>query len=154
MSTLMRRSKPRLSIASALTAGLLAFIWINSAIPGQTSGELSGFVGKILGAIFPFLSPDSPSGAFLVRKIAHFSEFAALGMSLAWLLGMFLHTRAAGILLPFGCGVGAACVDETIQIFSPGRYCSIVDVTIDSAGALTGVLCLIAFHWFLSKRGK
>lgn len=154
MSTWMRRSRPRLFIAGVLTAGLLAFIWINSAMPAQTSGAFSGFVGRVLGTILPFLSPDTPNGAFLVRKIAHFSEFAALGMSLSWLFGMLLRHRWPGMLLPFGCGVAAACVDEIIQVFSPGRHCSIVDVSIDSAGVLTGVLCLIFFHLLLSKRGK
>ena len=154
MSTIMRRSKPRLVLASTFLAALLAFIWINSAMPGQTSGQLSGFVGKILGAILPFLSPDSPNGAYLVRKIAHFSEFAALGMSLGWLFGMYLRRRWPQMLLPFGCGVAAACIDETIQIFSPGRYCSVVDVCIDSAGVLTGLSFLLLAHWLLSKRGK
>jgi VanZ family protein len=40
------------------------------------------------------------------------------------------------------CGATAACIDETIQIFSPGRYCSIVDVGIDTSGVLTGIIVL------------
>lgn len=154
MSTLMRRSSLRLTISALCLAAVLGFIWINSAMPGQTSGQLSGWVGKLIGTILPFLSPESPHGSYLVRKIAHFSEFAALGMCLGWLSGMLLKKYWPQMLIPFGCGVAAACIDETIQIFSPGRYCSIVDVSIDSAGVLTGLGCLLFAHWMLGKRGK
>lgn len=142
----LKRTKSRVCWAVGLTVCLLAFIWGNSAMPGETSGQLSGWVGQLVQKLFPFLHLDTPEGKHLVRKLAHFSEFAALGCCLGWLLGM-LEKRLWG-LAAFGCGVAAACVDEVIQIFSPGRYCSIVDVGIDSGGVLTGigvlwVLCLI-----------
>ncbi len=149
--TLMRRTKPRLIGCWACLSALLAFIWINSALPGQTSGEWSGLISRILGSIFPFLSPESENGQHLIRKLAHFSEFAALGMCLMWLFGMLLKKRWPGFLLPFACGVAAAAIDETIQIFSPGRYSSIVDVAIDSAGVLTGVGAALALHWIFSR---
>ena len=154
MPALMRRSKWRLVLSGALLTGLLAFIWINSAMPAQTSGQFSGFVGKLLGSILPFLSPDTPDGAFLIRKLAHFSEFAALGASLGWLFGMLLSQPWPGMLIPAGCGIAAACVDESIQHFSPGRYCSALDVCIDSAGVIIGLTFLLTLHWLLSKRGK
>lgn len=149
--TLMRRTKPRLSICCLCLTALLAFIWINSALPGQTSGEFSGLFSKILGTILPFLSPNSKYGPNLIRKIAHFSEFAALGMCLMWLFGMCIQKRWPGMLVPFGCGVAAACIDETIQIFSPGRHCSPIDVTIDSAGVLTGIGFALLIHWLFRR---
>ena len=39
-----------------------------------------------------------------------------------------------------------ACIDECIQIFSPGRNPSLVDVGIDTAGAAVGVVLLLAVY--------
>lgn len=148
---MMRRTKLRLWSCGILLAGILAFIWGNSAMPGEESGALSGWVGQLLQRLLPFLDLESESGMHLLRKAAHFSEFAALGFCLRWLFGMLTNKGWTSLILPFGCGVLAACIDETIQIFSPGRHSSIVDVSIDSAGVLTGVL-LLTLCWYLSQK--
>lgn len=137
----MKRTKKRLALCWVLLVGVLAFIWGNSAMPGETSGALSGWVGEFLSKILPFLATEN--GLHVLRKVAHFSEFAALGMTLGWLFGMTIQRKTLKYVLPLICGIGAACIDETIQIFSPGRYCSSVDVGIDSAGVATGILLLI-----------
>lgn len=138
----MKRTNTRLILCSLALAALLAFIWGNSAMPGQASSQLSGWVGEALCKLLPFLNLDSENGMHLLRKLAHFSEFAALGMVLTWLFGMLLARPMGRYGIPLICGIGAACIDETIQIFSPGRFCSIVDVGIDSCGVLTGIVCL------------
>ena len=135
----MKRTKPRLVTCAILTALLLAFIWGNSLLTGETSGQVSGWVGQVIGTIFPFLSPDTQLGHLVLRKLGHFSEFAALGLCLAWLFGMLMERRVLAVSLPLAGGILAAGIDETIQIFTPGRYSSIVDVTIDTCGALTGI---------------
>ena len=150
----MKRTKIRLILCSAALAGLLAFIWGNSAMPGQTSGQLSGWAGEFLCKLLPFLDLQSERGAHILRKLAHFSEFAALGMTLTWLFGMLLTRPMARLGLPLLCGVCAACIDETIQRFSPGRHCSIVDVGIDSSGVLTGILCLTVLCLLWNKLRK
>ena len=137
----MVRTRNRLVICTVLLMIILAFIWGNSAMPGETSGALSGWVGELLSRFFPFLATEN--GLHILRKLAHFSEFAALGMCLGWLFGMVMERKILKYALPFGCGVAAACIDETIQIFSPGRYCSFIDVGIDSAGVLTGIVLLV-----------
>lgn len=153
----MIRTKKRLTLCVTLLVLLLAFIWGNSLLPGNESGNLSGFVGKILGTLLPFIDFTSGIGSFILRKFAHFSEFAALGMVLCWLFGMTQGQKWLALLLPLICGVAVACVDETIQIFSPGRHCSIVDVGIDSAGVLTGIIILLvltALCHILSKKSR
>ena len=136
----MKKTKKRLILCSALLVAILAFIWGNSALPGETSGALSGWVGQILCKLLPFLTTES--GLHLLRKLAHFSEFAVLGMVLCWLFCMVMERKVGKYLLPLLCGATAACIDESIQIFSPGRYCSIVDVGIDTSGVLTGIIVL------------
>lgn len=135
----MKRSGLRLFLCSAYLTALLAFIWGNSLLPGQQSGELSGFVGDLIKKLLPFLHLD---GMHLLRKAAHFTEFAALGLGFAWLFGMLCKNRLPALGLPLVCGASVAAIDETIQIFSPDRGPSITDVGIDTAGVITGILFL------------
>ena len=44
----MKRTKIRLFLSIAMILGILCFIWGNSLLPGEDSGELSGFVGTLL----------------------------------------------------------------------------------------------------------
>ena len=150
---MMKRTKPRLWISGVLILGILCFIWGNSLLPGESSGELSGFVGRLLLKLFPFLELAGEQGGFLLRKAAHFSEFAALGMSLTWLYGMLSKKRLWALMLPLLCGSCAAAIDETIQLFTPDRGPSIRDVGIDTAGVITGILVLSLLHC-LAKRAK
>lgn len=117
----------------------LAFIWGNSALPGTASGQISGgLLAKIIQA-FPFLK--SMSEVFL-RKLGHFSEFTCLGLLLSWMFSLLGERGFHGIALPLLAGILTACADETIQIFSPGRASSLIDVWIDVSGVCTGILLL------------
>lgn len=151
---MMKRTKPRLWINSGLIIGILCFIWGNSLLPGEDSGNLSGFVGMMLQKLLPFLDLQSEIGLHLLRKAAHFSEFAALGMSLAWLFGMLSKQRLLSLALPLLSGAGAAAIDETIQLFSPNRGPSIKDVGIDTAGVITGIAVLTLLHCLYKRMKK
>ena len=148
---MMKRSPFRLCLCGALIAALLAFIWGNSLLPGEDSGELSGFVGAVLQVLFPFLDLSSETGMHLLRKAAHFTEFAALGLSFTWLWAMLIRARLPRIALPFLCGTLSAAIDETIQLFSPDRGPSIKDVALDASGVLFGVLVLTLTYRLLCK---
>ena len=137
----MKRTDKRLRLCVTLILCNLVFIWGNSLLPGEVSGAISDWVKSILTKIFPG-SPSTPSGGGLLRKIAHFTEFAALGIWLAWLHGMLQK----GKLQPFLWGVLAAAADETIQRFVPDRGPSFRDVCIDASGVLTGMILLWCGH--------
>ena len=145
---MMKRTTPRLLINIALILGLLCFIWGNSLLPGSISGAISDWVKDLLARIFPGEVPGVTTGGGLLRKIAHFTEFAALGTLLGWLFGMLRKGNLPPILL----GMAAACVDETIQIFVPGRGPGLKDVAIDTAGVLTGLVLLLIGHTFIKKK--
>lgn len=151
---MMKRSTPRLLINGVITLGLLCFIWGNSLLPGKDSGELSGFVGMLLQKLLPFLDLQSETGMHLLRKAAHFSEFAALGMSFTWLFGMLSGKKAWSLSLPLICGATAAAIDETIQLFSPDRGPSIKDVGIDTCGVIAGIAVLSLLHWLLTRKKR
>ena len=147
----MKRTKIRLLISTAMIVGILCFIWGNSLLPGEDSGELSGFVGQLLQKLLPFLDLESGTGMHLLRKAAHFSEFAALGLSFTWFYGMLSKKRLWSLALPLMSGASAAAIDETIQLFSPDRGPSIKDVGIDTCGVITGILVLTLLHWLLKR---
>jgi len=68
----------------------------------------------------------------ILRKGAHVTEYAIFGL---------LLLRAVGRAVPaFLLGVGYAITDEVHQHFVNGRHASPIDVAIDSAGLLVGVI--------------
>ena len=151
---MMKRTKLRLALCGAFLAAVLTFIWGNSLLPGKDSGELSGFVGTVLQAILPFLDLQSEQGMHILRKLAHFSEFAALGLGFTWLWGMLCEKKLPSLALPLLCGFCAAAIDETIQIFSPDRGPSVKDVLIDTAGVVTGIVFLSLVHMLFARIRK
>jgi len=146
----MIRTEKRLRLCYALLALNLCFIWGNSLLPGELSGAFSNWVKDMLAALLPMDGP-SVGGGGLLRKLAHFTEFACLGMCLAWRQGMLRKPKYAALLL----GAGAACIDETIQRFVPDRGPSLKDVGIDICGVITGmILCLIGHYLITVKHSK
>ena len=143
----MIRTDRRMRLCTALLVCNLVFIWGNSLLPGEVSEAFSNWVKDILALIFA-QGPEKPSSGGLLRKLAHFTEFTALGMLLCWRFGM-QGKRWKGALL---CGVCAACIDETIQLFVPGRGPGIRDVCIDSMGVAAGIALLLLGHTYLKKR--
>ena len=133
---------------------LLAFIWGNSLLPGHISGAFSDWVRKILRQLLPFLfkNASDSAGGGLLRKIAHFTEFAALGACFCWLYAMLMTKQCRQILYAAASGVLAACVDETIQRFVPQRHGCLTDVGIDTAGVITGIVLFMIAYLINKKR--
>ena len=151
----MIRTEKRLRLGIVLLICNLAFIWGNSLLPGEVSGAFSDLVGKLLEAILPGMEFAEDDEGIPLRKIAHFTEFAALGALLGWLYGMLKK----GKHYPLISGIAAACIDETIQVFVPGRGPAWKDVFIDSCGVVTGLLLLflgcrryVAKHQYSEER--
>ena len=136
----MIRSKTRLWLCAVLLVLNLAFIWGNSLLPAEISQAFSDWVKSLLQSVSPG-SPASP-GSGILRKIAHFTEFMTLGILLGWGLGMLQKKPFFGISL----GGFAAVIDETIQVFVPGRGPGLADVLLDTAGAMAGIFLLTLGH--------
>ena len=143
----MIRTSRRLTIARTLLICLLVFIWGNSLMPGEVSGAISNWVKDLLANLLPMGPEEEDGGGHLIRKLAHFTEFAALGATLGWLCGMLKKGR----IRPFVCGVLTASIDETIQRFVPDRGPSMKDVLLDSCGVLTGIVLLYAGHTYFKN---
>lgn len=143
----MIRTDKRIRLCTALLACNLIFIWGNSLLPGAVSGAFSDWVKSLLEVLFT-QGPEKPTSGGLLRKLAHFMEFLGLGMLLCWRFGMSGRTWKPAFL----CGAGAACIDETIQMFVPDRGPAIRDVCIDSLGVLTGIVLVLLGHTYLKKK--
>ena len=140
----------RLRLSKWLIWGTLCFIWGNSLLPGSVSGAFSDAVKQLLAWLLPGEIPGVTSGGGLLRKLAHFSEFALLGAVLTWRFGMKKRKKVLALV----CGFGAACMDETIQMFVPDRGPAIRDVTIDTCGVLTGMILLLLAHNLKNIKGE
>ena len=98
--------------------------------------------GSVLRPVLEWLLPWATSGQIaglhaLVRKTAHMTEYAVLGV--LWVLALTRERRwsvgrAAWVALLIA--IGWACVDELHQATEPSRTASVVDVGFDTAGAL------------------
>lgn len=80
----------------------------------------------------------------IIRKAAHFSEFAFLGFSVYGYLSTREKSREEGRRFMFSLLFSFlyAVSDECHQLFSDGRTPSFLDVLIDTSGALFGILIL------------
>ena len=128
-------------LLTILIAVNLALIWGNSLLPGASSNAVSGGVLAFLGRFLPFLLTEA--GHAFLRKAAHFCEFALLG-----LLYTGRHRLSKGETPPhlMGFGLAVACIDETIQIFTPERASSLIDVWIDTSGFALGFVVIFTAY--------
>ena len=124
----------------------LALIWGNSMLTGLSSEAVSGGLLALLGRFLPVLLTEA--GHTLLRKAAHFSEFALLGLLYC---GRHRLVKGEAPVHLMGFGLAVACIDETIQIFTPGRASSLIDVWIDASGFALGLLLIVIFYTISNK---
>lgn len=146
----------RLVFFIILSVLVLCFIFSNSLQSGPESNAQSGRVAQWLQ---PILNPFGriPADTFhkIVRKLAHFTEFAALGVCLfGWVCNLSKQPKRPWLLAGM-CALPAAVADETIQRFT-GRTAMLRDVLLDASGAAFGIIItalLLSLWRHLTKRG-
>ena len=146
-----------------MTVAVMAFIFIQSALPGHLSGAESNFLARLLARI---TGADPQSLSFGVRKAAHFTEYMILGGLLMVDAGGWRRravgkeeadrpdrgrraaqsaaqaagkTRLKTPLCAWSIAALYAVSDEIHQYFVPGRVCTLMDMGIDAIGAAAGV---------------
>lgn len=154
----MNRQQLARMLTLGLCLGIWGFIFSNSMMTGAAStvrsDAVTGWVNGLLAAL-----GQGAVGSFLIRKAAHFAEFAALGLSLALAAACWFPAMAwpARFRLAALTGVVSAAVDEGIQLFRAGRSARLTDLLIDSAGVLAGLLAAALLRRLavrLSRRGR
>ena len=87
----------------------------------------------------------------IIRKTAHFCEYALLGFLLAAVCTSFYKSRPDTFIISQICGSVYAVSDEIHQHFVPGRSCQLKDMLIDSCGVMFGIGVLILAVFLYKK---
>ncbi|HEX7997330.1 MAG TPA: VanZ family protein [Pyrinomonadaceae bacterium] len=120
----------------------MGFIWFAST--GEFSADnTSRIIRPLLLWLFPDISPSKIAHAhFIVRKTAHFTEYALLAFLAARALAVSSRSvlRRNWFLISLLLIVFYALVDEYHQSYVATRTASIYDSLIDMSGGLTALL--------------
>ena len=127
--------RPALLLLAILAT--LAFIWGNSLDSAVESAAKSGRVRELLRPLLELVVGQGGVTDHLVRKLAHFTEYAVLGALLLLLTAVGFRVRLQTEVNCLFFLMAAALTDETIQIF-PGRGPQLQDVWLDFAGGFPG----------------
>lgn len=122
----------------------MIFIFVMSSFDATSSSNQSNFIVDIITSIINI--KDTELLSFIIRKLAHFTEYFILGILVINLITKYDKKIIIAILL---CIIYATS-DEIHQIFVPGRSCQITDIMIDSLGSIMGVY----LYKLITKRCK
>ncbi|MBQ9086106.1 MAG: VanZ family protein [Clostridia bacterium] len=142
-----------------LTVGWMLFIFNNSLQDGVESGQQSKRLLQFLQDLLRSLGFRGELSERVLRKLAHFGEFAILGFLVCvdlWCGGLFSLSdppprsiRIASLSVPFCFCI--AGIDEFLQCFSKGRAPQFSDMLIDTSGALCATLAFLLLFFILRR---
>lgn len=116
------------------------FIFSNSAEIGELSGSKSESVMRFLNGAAENIGTGFRFSEYLVRKLAHFSEYMLLGFWLILALRVYTRRILSFISWPLFLGLFTAMSDEFFQLFVSGRSGEVKDIVIDFGGVSAGVM--------------
>ncbi len=158
-------SIPVRMITTLLTIAVMVMIFFFSTEDADQSNETSGWVTDVvLSVIAPNWAQRPVSeqeqlfqtAQTVIRKCAHFSEYMLLGLTLRFCLESWLITdkRRRKNLMAISGAVVYACTDEFHQLLVDGRSGQILDVVIDSGGAVLGTVLAGFILYMIEKRNS
>ena len=132
----------------------MILIWVASTSEFSAVNS-SRFVRPIVLWLFPNISePRLQLVHMLVRKAAHFGEYAILGLlaGRALISSSRTHLRRFWFAFVLLLVLIYALIDEYHQSFVASRTSSLYDSVIDVAGGLFAIICIALIHRFLRRR--
>lgn len=131
-----------------LVVVLTAVIFVNSSLPATESGKLSGFVAQFVAQLAQLVDITLKGDVeHTIRKLAHFLEFACLGLLWCKTFASFrVSNRTSTGYILLLCLL-TAVTDEYIQLFSLGREGRVMDVLLDFSGAACAWLWYRIVQW-------
>ena len=131
-----------------LTVCWIIVIFSFSLQNGSLSSLQSGFFSTRIYQFLLSMSIDIEKStvSFIIRKLAHFTEFFILGCLVRKSTLDIKDNRLLYIifLVPI--------LDEFIQSFVPDRAMSVIDMGIDSMGIITGIVLITLIHTYISQK--
>lgn len=140
----MKNSTKRIIFAILIIINCVTIFYFSHQVADDSSVQSSRVVNFICN-IIPILRNFEGILTTIVRKIAHFSIYAMLGLLTTNLMLTIENekmNKRALYALAF-CFIYAIS-DEIHQTFIPGRSGEIRDILIDTSGALVGILLVVA----------
>lgn len=143
----MKKRKGNIFFQILALLTMAAIFYFSSQSGGESSGlslKVTRFFSRILFFNFKTMTSEQQniivSGLHpFIRKLAHFSVYAVLGMCVySFIVASGFKFSAKG-LIAWICCILYAIGDEIHQNFVPARAMQFTDVLIDSAGALLGI---------------
>lgn len=121
-----------------------------SAQDAEQSGSLSNAISKFCVEMVNSMKGHSWSGEEVnfwagyfekpIRKLAHFGEYAVMGVLIYTMLRQWKKNSIRLFLLITLWVFFSAAGDEFHQYFVPGRYASPLDVLLDTGGGMAGII--------------
>lgn len=145
-----------------LAVAINVFIIVNACMNGTMSSQESGRFSRFVAVILNFFSPNYINDgnfdnfAGIIRKlVGHFGLFALNGIFTTLSFHLFLKdTKLKSVYYSIGFSLGlgfvVAAISELIQIFTPDRFGSWLDILIDFSGYLLGFGLTLAVLSYLN----
>ncbi len=146
-------------------AVMMAVIFLFSAQDDLESSAVSlGFTQQVITQVTEWIEPEITEAQRteiilywepIIRKLAHFTEYAVLAaLAAAAFYRVHGFRGIRWMISAWLFATGYAVIDECHQIFVPGRAGRLLDIGIDSAGALTGLVILFGIYSLYQNRRK
>lgn len=110
----------------------MTFIFTMSSFNDIQSSNQSNIIVNFIIYIFKINNKELVS--LIIRKLAHFNEYLILGI----LTNNYNKKANISIIICFIYAI----TDELHQILVPGRSCQLLDIIIDTLGAIVGIYIL------------
>lgn len=140
----------------------IIFIFFNSLMNAnqsiEESSRITKAIEKVVDTLYKGNTPEKVAYFFktnfnnILRDFAHFLEFFILGI-LTMLYSdklkiTFFRKFCFAVLF---CSI-IALIDETIQIFSPGREFEFSDLVLDDSGSIIGITLILLLRKIKKRR--
>lgn len=128
---------------------ILLAIFHNSMYSLNESDLQSGFILNAFNRFFASKGYNIVFTQFLVRKLAHFTEYFFFGLLLTFAVWAVRRNMGGTLFYELFLFLVIPVIDETIQLLYKGRGSSVRDVLIDFAGCVTGMgICRLILRIF------
>jgi VanZ family protein len=129
-------------ILTAATVLFILFIFLNSMFPGPQSSSQSQYVMNLLNHMLAVLQSPVMLSEHFVRKAGHFTEYFAFGILLLITVRSYRKPVRKSVFAGMFFLLLVPVIDEFIQLFTPKRGSSVLDVLLDFGGGIVGMaLC-------------
>lgn len=136
-----------------ISVQIFSFSNADSTDSADASTKITDVILRVVQGVFDV--PQEQEAALFdfchkaVRKIAHFTEYACLAVSVYLLLSCYSLKKIFSPLISLLYCLVYAITDEVHQLFVDGRSGQVTDVCIDFLGAVAGVLIVLCVKYLI-----